>query len=301
MSSGTNKKSTGAILLHWYRKHGRTLPWRETRDPYKILVSEIMLQQTQVDRVKVFYKNWLKLFPTWKKLAQASNADVIHAWAGLGYNRRALALRNIAQQVVEHGVPTNREEWMRLKGVGPYTSAALSAFALKQRELPIDTNIRRVLGRFFLGKPYPDLDDDKKLNTLVDLILPKRGHYYDVPQAIFDLATIICTKTPDCDKCPLKKECKSAKKFLSGSVQPPKRMVKKAIESKHRDKKYPDRIYRGRILKLVREQKKVTLQKVGPQIDPHYDQIADETWVNNMIKRLVKDELIKKQGNILSL
>lgn len=301
MPTQKKKPSPAARLLRWYKTHGRDLPWRKTRDPYKILVSEIMLQQTQVERVKVFYKNWLKQFPTWKKLAEASNADVIHAWAGLGYNRRALALRDIAKQVVEKGVPTNRDEWITLKGVGPYTSAALSVFALKQRELPIDTNIRRVLGRFFLGKPYPDLDDDKQLNTLVDLILPKRGHYYDVPQAIFDLATMICTKTPDCAKCPLRKECKSAQKFLSGTVQLPKRMVKKANESKHRDKKYPDRIYRGRILKLVREQKNVAIQKVGPQIDPNYDQIADETWVNNMIERLTKDGLLVQKKNTLSL
>jgi A/G-specific adenine glycosylase len=196
-------------MLKWYRKHGRDLPWRNTRDPYKILVSEVMLQQTQVDRVKVYYKSWLKTFPSWKKLAQASNADVIHAWAGLGYNRRALALRDIAKQVMERGVPTNREEWLQLKGIGPYTSGALAAFALKQRELPIDTNIRRVLGRFYFGIPFPDLKDDKKIDDLSDHILPKRGHYYDVPQAIFDLATMICTKMPDCASCPLKKRMQS--------------------------------------------------------------------------------------------
>jgi A/G-specific adenine glycosylase len=288
-------------MLKWYRKHGRDLPWRNTRDPYKILVSEVMLQQTQVDRVKVYYKTWLKTFPSWKKLAQASNADVIHAWAGLGYNRRALALRDIAKQVIERGVPTNREEWLQLKGIGPYTSGALAAFAFKQRELPIDTNIRRVLGRFYFGIPFPDLKDDKKIDELADHILPKRGHYYDVPQAIFDLATMICTKMPDCASCPLKNECKAAKKFLSGSITPPKRTVKKANERKHRDKRYPDRIYRGRILKLVREQGSVDAQKVGPHIDPHYDQIADEEWVHNMITRLEKDGLLVKKNQTLSL
>jgi A/G-specific adenine glycosylase len=288
-------------MLKWYRKHGRDLPWRNTHDPYKILVSEVMLQQTQVDRVQVYYKTWLKTFPNWKQLAQASNADVIHAWAGLGYNRRALALRDIAKQVIERGVPTNREEWLQLKGIGPYTSGALAAFALKQRELPIDTNIRRVLGRFYFGTPFPDLKDDKKIDELADHILPKRGHYYDVPQAIFDLATMICTKMPDCASCPLKNECKAAEAFLSGSITPPKRTVKKANERKHRDKRYPDRIYRGRILKIVREQGSVEQNKVGPQIDPHYDQIADEEWVHNMIARLEKDGLLKKSGKRLSL
>ncbi|MDG1950435.1 MAG: A/G-specific adenine glycosylase [bacterium] len=301
MATSSKKTSPAAQMLKWYRKHGRDLPWRKTRNPYKILVSEVMLQQTQVERVKLYYKTWLKTFPTWKKLAQASNADVIHAWAGLGYNRRALALRDIAKQVIERGVPANREEWIQLKGIGPYTSGALAAFAFKQRELPIDTNIRRVLGRFYFGIPFPNLKDDVKIDALTDAFLPKRGHYYDVPQAIFDLATMICTKTPNCAACPLKKECNAAKKFLSGKIITPKRTIKKANETKHRDKPYPDRIYRGRILKLVREQTNVHINIVGTHIDPDYDQIADETWVHNMIKRLEKDGLIKSNGKTLSL
>ncbi len=92
-------------LLRWYAREGRDLPWRNTRDPYRILVSEVMLQQTQVSRALEFYRTWLKTFPTWHALARASNKDVIHAWAGLGYNRRGLMLRDIAKQVVAHGVP----------------------------------------------------------------------------------------------------------------------------------------------------------------------------------------------------
>ena len=92
-------------LLRWYKKYGRDLPWRKTRDPYKILISEIMLQQTQVPRVLLFYKKWLTLFPSWKTLAKATNAEVIRAWAGLGYNRRALILRDIAKQVAHGGIP----------------------------------------------------------------------------------------------------------------------------------------------------------------------------------------------------
>ena len=124
-----------------------------------------MLQQTQVDRVVDFYKRWLKLFPTWKTLAGASNAQVIHAWAGLGYNRRALMLRDVARHVVEHGVPRTQEAWLAIKGIGPYTAAAVSAFAQKQRTLPIDTNIRRVLGRLLLGKPFTTLADDEKIRS----------------------------------------------------------------------------------------------------------------------------------------
>ena len=283
-----------SVLLRWYKKHGRKLPWRDTRDPYKILVSEIMLQQTQVERVKTYYKNWLKQFPNWKTLSEASNSDVIHAWAGLGYNRRALMLRDIARQVVDLGIPNDREEWKQLKGVGPYTSGALAAFALHQREMPIDTNIRRVLGRYLLGLPYPQLEDDEKIEQKIDRFLQTRGAFYDVPQAIFDLATMICTKTPDCGNCPLQKSCKASKKFLSGKVGPPKRMTKKANERIHRNKKHPDRIFRGRILKLAREHENgIAIKDVGSLIDTSFDETLDHHWLVAMIDRLEKDHLIK--------
>ncbi len=282
-----------SILLRWYKKHGRKLPWRNTRDPYKILVSEIMLQQTQVERVKTKYKEWMKQFPNFKTLSEASNATVIHAWAGLGYNKRALMLRDIARQIEHLGIPQTREHWMQLKGVGPYTSAALTAFSLQQRVIPIDTNIRRVLGRYILGTPYPQLSDDEKLEERTDSFLQKRGAYHDVPQAIFDLATSICTKTPDCKSCPLKRTCKSSKKFLSGKVATPARMTKKANERIHSDKKYPDRIYRGRILQLAREHKKgIGISKVGTLIDPTFDLHADHHWLVAMIDRMEKDHLI---------
>lgn len=165
-------------LLKWYDKHGRDLPWRKTRDPYCILVSELMLQQTQVPRVLVFYPRWLATFPDWHALASASNADVIKAWAGLGYNRRALMLRDIAKQVVEKGVPQSEEAWRELKGIGPYTSAALAAFSLHHRTMPVDTNIRRVLARVLLGKPFPDLKDDDVIRDAAETFLPKRGDIF---------------------------------------------------------------------------------------------------------------------------
>jgi A/G-specific adenine glycosylase len=293
--------TSASKLLTWYRRNGRDLPWRQTRDPYKILVSEIMLQQTQVERVKVFYRRWLKTFPTWNALAHASNADVIHAWAGLGYNRRALALRDIARHVSKQGVPQTIEDWLNLKGIGPYTASAVSAFAQKKRIMPIDTNIRRVLGRFFLGKPFPNPTDDKKINKHINAFLPQRGHYYDVPQALFDLATMICTKDPDCDRCPLRQTCKTANTFLSGRVNIPKRSTPAPKEHRHEGKKYPDRIYRGRILKLVREAGSIPIENVGSEIDPHYDVKQDHEWVHAMIERLVKDEMIQKKKNKLTL
>jgi len=291
----------GNLLLHWYRKHGRDLPWRHTRDPYHILVSEIMLQQTQVSRGLIFYERWFKRFPTWESLAKATNAQVIRKWAGLGYNRRALVLRDIARQIAKDGIPETPETWQHIKGIGPYTAAAISAFALHQRVLPIDTNIRRVLGRTLFGIPYPALALDKKIIQSLDLVLPKRGAFFDVPQALFDLATSTCIKVPICSSCPLRTVCKSAPKFLSGHVLVPKAMIKKAKESRHRNKTYPDRIYRGRILELVCKHPGVFLKTIGPKIDPHFDQSLDQPWIIAMTKRLEKDGLVAIKKNRLFL
>lgn len=294
--------TTAAKLLAWYKRHGRDLAWRKTRDPYHILVSEVMLQQTQVDRVKGFYAAWLKQFPSWKHLAKATNEEVVRAWAGLGYNRRALMLRDAARQVIEHGIPSTIEGWRAIKGIGPYTSSAISAFAQKKRVMPIDTNIRRVLGRLLLGKPFPQPDNDERIQKVVDKFLPSRGNFFDVPQAIFDLATDICQKSPKCAECPLRLDCPASKKFLSGRVVIPKQMVKKAIESRHAEKPDPDRIYRGRILKLVRESSQgVDPRTIGHAIDKTFDPITDSEWVEAMVSRLIKDELMEMRGKKLSL
>lgn len=293
--------SVTVTLLRWYRLHGRDLPWRRTRDPYRVLVSEIMLQQTQVERVVDFYTAWIKQFPTWKKLASATNAQVIHAWAGLGYNRRALILRDAARHVVEYGLPRTETGWLAIKGIGPYTAAAVSAFAGRQRILPIDTNIRRVLGRLLLGKPFPSLADDEKIRSRADSFLPRRGTYYDVPQAIFDLATSICTKNPACASCPLRTQCKAAKLFLSGKVKIPKHSVAVARERHHRNKPYPDRIYRGRILKVIRERGQVGLRTIGPLVDPDFDRKLDQEWIEAMVEKLVKDGLASQGNKMLTL
>jgi len=289
-------------LLQWYHKNGRDLPWRGTTDPYRILVSEIMLQQTQVSRGLLYFDAWLKRFPDWQTLAHASNADVIHAWAGLGYNRRALILRDIARQIIENGVPQSREAWLALKGIGPYTSAALTVFSLHQPAVPIDTNIRRVLGRIFFGKPYPQPADDTRIEHMYKKELIDTKEFYEIPQALFDLATMHCTKVPDCSVCKMKDVCKASKKFLSGSVEPPKQMVKKAAESAHRNKRYPDRIYRGRILKLVREQGTQTdIDHIGSVIDASYNIKLDHDWVQHMIDRLIADQLLRLTNSEISL
>lgn len=283
-------------LLSWYKRHGRDLPWRNTRNPYHILVSELMLQQTQVSRGLIFYPRWLERFPDWKSLAVSSNAEVIEAWAGLGYNRRALMLRDMARVIVANGVPQTAKDWLLLKGIGPYSAAAIACFSLGERILPVDTNIRRVLGRVLLKKPFPEQTDDEAIQEKAASILTAKD-FHDVPQSLFDLATSICTKTPQCAICPLKNLCPSADGFIEGIYPTPKRTIKKAHETRHRDKKYPDRIYRGRILKLVREEKMVrSLKVIGKAIDPSFEGKQDKTWLEAMIERLIKDGLLEKNG-----
>lgn len=292
--------SASSALLRWYRQHGRDLPWRQTRNPYRILVSEVMLQQTQVDRVKQYYTAWLKQFPTWKKLASATNAQVLRAWSGLGYNRRALTLRDAARHVIKQGLPTTEMDWLTIKGLGPYTAASVSAFAQRRRILPIDTNIRRVLGRLLLGKPFPSQTDDETIRLKAEAFLPSRGAYYDVPQAIFDLANSICTKNPACALCPLRRDCKSAKLFLAGKVKIPKRSVTAVQERHHRDKPHPDRIYRGRILKVIAEWGQVGNGELGPLVDPDFNKMLDQKWIEAMVERLIHDGLMSRKDNILT-
>jgi A/G-specific adenine glycosylase len=170
-------------LLAWYREHGRELPWRRTRDPYAILVSEVMLQQTQASRVVPRYLAWLERWPSVEALASASTADVIREWQGLGYNRRALNLQRAARHVEADGWP---EDLTELPGVGPYTADAVARFAFDQPVLPVDVNVRRVRER--TGAAFD----------------------HTCAQALMDLGATICIAlVPRCGQCPLAAECPS--------------------------------------------------------------------------------------------
>src|SRR5438105_10887649 len=185
-------------LLQWYAAERRDLPWRSTPDPYAILVSEIMLQQTQVDRVLPKYEQFLTTFPTLADLAQASTADVISVWVPLGYNRRAVNLQSIARQVLaeyDGHIPDTIDGLLQLKGVGRYTAGAIACFAYRKQVATVDTNIRRVLQRIFLGLEHsePKLNDVQAL-ALAEEVLPV-GEAYNWNHAILDRGAAACTRS----------------------------------------------------------------------------------------------------------
>ncbi len=161
------------LVRAFYRRRGRALPFRETRDPYAITVSEIMLQQTQVERVVPKYLAWLRLFPDWPALARADNRAILAAWSGLGYNRRALYLRDMARVVVEEydgRLPEDPTELRRLPGIGPYTANAIAAFAFGRRVAAVDTNVRRVLIHLLELPPNTPL---KQIEEIAAQLLPR--------------------------------------------------------------------------------------------------------------------------------
>lgn len=288
-----------ANLLRWYRKHGRNLPWRKTRDPYKIFVSEMMLQQTQVSRVLDFYRRWMKRFPNWKSLSRAKTDALIRAWAGLGYNRRALYVREAAQSVVRNGIPRTIDGWNQLKGVGPYSAAAIYAFVEHKPAVAIDTNIRRVIGRMYAGKAFPEPSDDTRIAQTLSRALTRPSHY-EVLYALMDLGALICTvSTPYCATCPMRTRCKTAPKNLGRTHS--RTRIQKAKERMHEGKKYPDRIYRGRILQTVRTKRSVRMDDIGPHIDETFHRNNDRAWVAAMVERLVRDGLIQHYRGTLTL
>jgi A/G-specific adenine glycosylase len=201
-------------LLAWYREHGRAhLPWRQTRDPYRVLVSEFMLQQTQVDRVIPLYEAFIAAFPTFAALAAAEPGDAVRLWRGLGYNSRAVRLHALACAVVErHGgkLPSDREALLALPGIGPYTASAIRAFAFELDDVALDTNIRRIAHRTEFGLEYPPLASDAELDLRARVsLLPGTAH--DWNSALMDIGATICgARAPKCLLCPLRDDCAAA-------------------------------------------------------------------------------------------
>jgi A/G-specific adenine glycosylase len=208
----------GALLRRWFRANGRDLPWRKTRDPYRILVSELMLQQTQVSRVVPKYDEFLTTFPTLHHVARARPKQVAEAWSGLGYYARARNLHALATSVTDGGrdpsgtLPPDAASLRALPGVGAYTAGAVSSFAYERRAELVDTNVARVLGRVFA----PEVDvksgrGQKRIWSIARELLPRTGRAtWTHNQALMELGALVCTaRVARCDRCPVRSVCVS--------------------------------------------------------------------------------------------
>ncbi len=222
-STTTSIQQLGNRLLEWYEANGRhDLPWRQSRDPYHVYISEIMLQQTQVERVRShYYPAFLANFPTLSHLAKASLDEVLAAWSGLGYYQRAKNLHKTAK-LCPQGLPKSFEELKKLPGIGDYTAAAICSFAYDQPVAVVDTNIKRLLSRLFaLPSPTP-----ATLRRLASQLLPPTSPR-DHNLALMDLGAMVCTpKKPKCGECPLKPSCQAEDPLLFGQNKRQKREAK---------------------------------------------------------------------------
>lgn len=242
MSKQVSQSLFQSTILSWYRINKRDLPWRKTTDLYRIMVSEVMLQQTQVDRVIDYYQRWLKRFPNAKALAHASNVEVLSYWSGLGYNRRALFLKRAAEEIVkrekEGRTPKTIEELQELPGIGPYAARAIAAFSWDAGVTATDTNIRRIFSRVYF-KGAGSIED---ITIRIEKETPKQGRVWN--NALMDFGAMICTaKDPKCARCPLQTSCsafKAKKTIYYTRIAPPQ---SKFVGSK--------RQYRGAILRLL--------------------------------------------------
>ena len=289
---GTDKRASTLhrLLLRWYRKHGRPLPWRIEGDPYRVLVSEIMLQQTQVARVLPIFDAWMERFPDPTTLAAASKRDVLLAWAGLGYNRRALHLHEAARIITqEHAgrLPDDIEALRLLPGVGRYTAHALACFAFRRRAAVVDVNVRRIFSRLAAQRNGSrDLMPEKDSWTLAEQWLPASA-YYDWNQALMDLGALVCTaSSPACGGCPLNSVCPSAGRIGS------------APRAGHGGSTVPRRIHRGRVLALLRARPEhsAPLLEIGRALVADFSSL-NIPWLIDIASTLQRDGLIEAWKN----
>ncbi|MCC6175368.1 MAG: A/G-specific adenine glycosylase [Chloroflexi bacterium] len=286
---------------------GRDLPWRRTRDPYAILVSEIMLQQTQVERVKPRYEQFLDAFPTLARLAAAPLADVIRVWAGLGYNRRAVRLHQIAVQVTKRPdgrLPDTPDALRQLDGLGSYTANAVACFAFGQQVPVVDTNVRRVLGRVFADVIGLDPPAGHSLDGFASQVLPA-GQAYAWNSALMDLGATVCTaRNPDHAACPLAPVCVGRSLLPSRATRqraaepglPPQVRSDSAVRPYNRQPfEQTTRFFRGRIVDRLRALPHggtLGLDALGAALRPDYLPDEHRSWVAGLVERLRRDGLV---------
>ena len=224
-----NEAAFSRRLRAWYRAHGRDLPWRQTRDPYRVLISELMLQQTQVSRVLGYYGRFLERFPTLADLARARPRQVREAWEGLGYYARARNLHRLARDVTQRGaapnvtLPADPVRLRELPGVGEYTAGAVASFAYERRAELVDTNVARVIRRAFA----PDADfktaaGKREIWNIARRLLPRTGRAtWTHNQALMELGALVCTaRLARCEECPVRRQCATGRSAeVSGAAR----------------------------------------------------------------------------------
>lgn len=283
-----------AELLAWFERNRRDLPWRRTRDPYRILVSEVMLQQTQVDRVLSYYEQFLSIFPTVAALADAPGSLVITLWAGLGYNRRAVNLQRTAQAVTDHygGVfPRDPGELARLPGIGPYTAGAIACFAFEEPVAFLDTNMKRVIHRLVAGPDLPQpVLSDKQILRLAERLLPPEDAW-SWNQALIEFGALQCTaRKPACVICPQQTVCAAFPEIQSVIATLPAGTRKK----KEAPFEGSNRFYRGRLVDSLRnlDGAGIALSALGPMVRADYTPEQSE-WLRQLAHGLQRDGLVR--------
>jgi len=274
-------------LIGWYEADHREHPWRETDDPYAILVSEIMSQQTQLDRVVDAWRDFLDRWPTVESLADAARGDVVSFWSdhSLGYNNRAKYLHEAAGQIVDDydgECPETPGELQELMGVGPYTANAVASFAFNNGDAVVDTNVKRVLYRAFSeihnteNPPY---------QALADELLPE-GESNVWNNAIMELGGVACQKTPRCDEagCPWREWCDA---YATGDFTAPDVPTQPSFEGSRRQ-------FRGRVIEVLSEHDELTLDELGPRIRVDYapEGTHGREWLHDLLADLADDGLV---------
>ena len=272
-------------LTSWYHEDHRSFPWRETTDPYEILVSEVMSQQTQLERVVSAWTAFLDRWPTVDALANTDRADVVGFWTdhSLGYNNRARYLHEAAQQVVDEydgEFPTEPGELTELMGVGPYTANAVASFAFNNGDAVVDTNVKRVLYRAF-GVP----DDDDTFERVASRLMPD-GESRVWNNAIMELGGVACEQTPACDEaeCPWRECCKA---YQMGDFTAPDVPTQPSFEGSRRQ-------FRGRIVGALGEHGELRLDSLGPRVRVDYvpDGEYGREWLRDLLADLSADGLV---------
>ncbi|MFA7682009.1 MAG: hypothetical protein WCX61_03185 [Candidatus Peribacteraceae bacterium] len=304
-------------IWKWYSRHRRDLPWRRdlsindrNERAYRVLVSEIMLQQTQVERVKVIYKRFIEKFPTLVLLAAASDGQVILAWRGMGYNSRALRLRDAARTLIKNHdgmFPCDMPSLRALPGVGHYTAAAIRNFAFGIPTPCLDTNIRRIVHRVFIGPEKSDgtwLKNDAYVLELATEILTRALTYSDActtadwHAALMDFGSLVCTKrNPRWDICPLTARglCKASYKV----VHDPALRAQRSEPGRMMGARFvPNRIFRGKIVEELRDAPQgLALNDIGKRVCIDWSPSVHRQWLQVLMEKLRKDRLIQKKAS----